>query len=159
MFHEGLQRPRELKHDAQVYRAYLQEADRLREQGAHIHRIILENELKAEYQAFLQERNRDREDSDGRPDREAREIQDWAEDHDLPCDDEGHVLFPDVRIEYAVDGREHTLDVEVLAPHYRGAHAAAKAGAGFACYGRCGGGQGGHRGGGATPRGFADELL
>src|SRR2546427_12831188 len=42
-FHAGIQRPRELKHDAQVYRAYLQEAERLREEGATIHRVILEN--------------------------------------------------------------------------------------------------------------------
>ena len=43
-------------------------------------------------------------------------------EHDLPCDDQGHVQFPDVRIEYDIEGREHTLDVEVMAPHYRGAH-------------------------------------
>ncbi|GAC1456447.1 MAG: hypothetical protein PVSMB1_06130 [Gemmatimonadaceae bacterium] len=73
-FHAGIQRPRELKHDAQVYRAYLHEAERLREEGANIHRVILDNELKAEYQGFLQERNRDREDSDGRPDRKVEEI-------------------------------------------------------------------------------------
>jgi hypothetical protein len=36
-----------------------------------------------------QERNRDREDSDGRPDRMVEEIQEWAVDHNLPCDDEG----------------------------------------------------------------------
>jgi hypothetical protein len=158
-FHDGIQRPRELKHDAELYRAYLQEAERLREEGADIHRIILENDLKAEYQSFLQERNRDREESDGRPDRSIGEIEDWAHDHDLPCDDEGHVLFPDVRIEYDIDGRDHTLDVEVLTPHYRGAHASAKSGAGFACHGRCGGGHSGGRGGGGTPRGFADEFL
>jgi len=66
-FHCGVQKPRELKHDAQVYRAYLEEAERLRDEGASIHRIVLKNELKAEYQEFLQERNRDRGDSDGRP--------------------------------------------------------------------------------------------
>ena len=51
-----------------LYRAYLEEAERLHER-ARIHRIVLENELKAEYQEFLQERNRDWEDADGRPDR------------------------------------------------------------------------------------------
>ena len=55
-FHHGVQKPRELKHDAQVYRAYLEEAERLHDEGANIHRIVLENELKAEYQEFLQER-------------------------------------------------------------------------------------------------------
>ena len=154
-FHNGIQKPRELKHDAQVYRAYLQEAERLHEAGANIHRVILENELKAEYQGFLQERNRDREDSDGRPHRKVEEIQEWAVDHGLPCDDEGHVQFPDVRIEYDIEGRDHKLDVEVMTPHYRGAHAAAKSSAGFACYGT----GGGARGGGRTGAGLAEEML
>ena len=68
------------------------------------------------------------------------------------------MLFPDVRIEYDIDGRDHTLDVEVLTPHYRGAHAAAKSAAGFACYGRCGGGHSSSRGSG-VPHGLAEELL
>jgi hypothetical protein len=154
-FHAGIQRPRELQHDAQVYRAYLHEAERLRGEGANIHRVILDNDLKAEYQGFLQERNRDREDSDGRPDRKVEEIQEWAVDHNLPCDDEGHVQFPDVRIEYDIEGRDHTLDVEVMTPHYRGAHARAKSSAGFACYGTGGGG----RGGGRAGAGLAEEML
>jgi hypothetical protein len=154
-FHAGIQRPRELKHDAQVYRAYLHEAERLRGEGANIHRVILDNDLKAEYQEFLQERNRDREDRDGRPDRKVEEIQEWAVDHNLPCDDEGHVQFPDVRIEYDIEGRDHTLDVEVMTPHYRGAHARAKSSAGFACYGTGGGG----RGGGRAGAGLAEEML
>jgi hypothetical protein len=154
-FHAGIQRPRELKHDAQVYRAYLHEAERLRGEGANIHRVILDNDLKAEYQGFLQERNRDREDSDGRPDRKVEEIQEWAVEHGLPCDDEGHVQFPDARIEYDIEGRDHTLDVEVMTPHYRGAHARAKSSAGFACYGT----GGGARGGGRAGAGLAEEML
>lgn len=155
-FHAGVQRPRELKHDAAVYRAYLDEAERLHEAGAEIHRVVLENELKAEFQTFLQEPNRDREDSDGRPDRSLLEIESWAHEHNLPCDEQGHVQFPDVRIEYDIDGREHTLDVEVMTPHYRGAHAAGKASSGFSLYfsgGSCGG-----RGGSRSP-GHAEEFL
>jgi hypothetical protein len=56
-------RPRELTHDAQVYRAYLKEAERLREDGAFIRRVILDNELKRDYQEFLQERNRGKSDN------------------------------------------------------------------------------------------------
>jgi hypothetical protein len=52
-FHHGVHKPRELTHDAQVYRAYLKEAERLREEGAHIHRVLLDDELKREYQQFL----------------------------------------------------------------------------------------------------------
>ncbi len=156
-FHDGVQRPRELKHDADVYRAYLEEAERLHEAGAEIHRVVLENELKAEYQSFLQEPNREREDSDGRPDRSLLEIEAWAHEHNLPCDAQGHVQFPDARIEYEIDGREHTLDVEVMTPHYRGAHAAGKSSSGFSLY-FSGRGGGGGRGGGRS-RGPAEDFL
>lgn len=130
----------------------------MREEGANIHRIVLENELKAEYQEYLQERNRDRDDSDGRPDRDVLEIRGWALEHDLPCDDRAHVQFPDLRIEYDIDGRDHTLDVEVMTPHYRGAHAATKAGSGFALYWSNRGGGGGGRSGGRTPS-IIEDLL
>ena len=35
-------------HDAQVYRAYLNDAERLREDGAVIRRVVLDHELKRE---------------------------------------------------------------------------------------------------------------
>jgi DNA-binding PadR family transcriptional regulator len=95
----AVHRPRELTHDAQVYRAYLKDADRLREEGAFIRRVILDHELKSEYQQFLQERNRGKSESDGRPDRTPEEIHRWAVEHELP-DNDGHVQFPDARIEY-----------------------------------------------------------
>jgi hypothetical protein len=155
-FHHGVQKPRELKHDAQLYRAYLEEAERLREQGANIHRVVLENELKREYQEFLQERNRDRDDSDGRPDRDLDEIRNWAREHDLPCDEQGHMQFPDARIEYDIDGRDHTLDLEVMTPHYRGAHGASKSSSGFRLYFAAHGGRG--RSGGRMPS-VVEELL
>ncbi len=158
-FHDGVQRPRELRHDAHIYRAYLEEAERLVGDGATIRRVVLENDLKAEYQAFLQERNRHRKESDGRPDRDVDEVRTWAFEHNLPCDDRGHVQFPDARIEYQINGLERTLDVEVMTPHYRGAHAAAKAGGGFACHWSGGGARGGGRGGGGFGRGLAEEVL
>ena len=161
-FHAGLLKSRELRHDAHLFRAYLRSADKLRQQGARIHRVVLDSELKRDYQRFLQERNRDRPDSDGRPDRSREEIQDWAHDHDLPMDEDG-VQFPDVRIEYEwPDGRRDVEDVEVTTPHYRGAHAAAKARAGFSRY-RAGGGRVGGRsgrgGGRSSDVRLAEEML
>jgi hypothetical protein len=147
-----------LKHDAELYRAYLEEAEHLHEAGATIHRVVLENELKSEYQAFLQEPNRDREDSDGRPERSLLEIEAWAQEHNLPCDDQGHVQFPDLRIEYDIDGRDDVRDVEVMTPHYRGAHAAGKSGSGFSLYFSGRGGGGGGRGG-SRSRGYMEEFL
>jgi len=158
-FHAGVSRPRELRHDAQLFGAYREVEQRLRAKGAQVKRVVLEVDLKREYQEFLQKRNRDRDDSDGRPDRDPLEIEDWAREHDLPCDDQGHVQFPDVRIEYDIDGRDHTLDVEVMTPHYRRAHGAAKSGSGFRLYFTAHAGRGrvvaGHR---ASSRSCSDDL-
>src|SRR5262245_6034455 len=152
-FHSGADKPRERSHDAQVYRAYLKAAERLRERDARIVRVELDRELKRDYQRFLQERNRDRSDSDGRPDRDAQEIEEWAREHDLPYFDDS-VHFPDLRIEYEVDGRLDHEDIEVVTANYRGAHAASRGRSGFTCYGSRGGRSGGSRG-----VGLADEFV
>lgn len=133
-FYAGLKRERELEHDAQVFRAYLREAERLHDRGARIDRVQLDYELKREYQKWLHERDRDRDDYNGHPDRDAEEIAAWAHDHDLPYfDDEVH--FPDLRIEYEEpDGRWDREDIEVTTPHYRGAHGASVARSGFTCF-------------------------
>ncbi|HEY2433530.1 MAG TPA: hypothetical protein VGI12_12715 [Vicinamibacterales bacterium] len=115
-FHAGVSRPRELSHDVQLYRAYVREEERLREQGAEIRRVVLDAELKREYQQWLQEHNRGRADSDGRPDRDAGEIERWAHERDLPYFDE-QVHFPDFRIEYELEGRDRHEDVEVVTEH------------------------------------------
>jgi hypothetical protein len=133
-FYAELKKAREVEHDMQVYRAYEREAARLQERGARIERVVLDYELKREYQQFLQERNRGRADSDGRPDRDESEIQEWAYEHELPYFD-GQVHFPDARIEYLdVDGRLDHLDVEVVTVHYRGAHGAATSRSGFSTF-------------------------
>ena len=62
-FYAGIRKPRELGHDAQVYRAYLRAEERLRSAGGRVRRVVLDYELKRDYQRFLQERNRDRPDS------------------------------------------------------------------------------------------------
>jgi len=83
-FYAELKKPREMEHDAQIYGAYLREAERLQERGARIERVVLDYELKREYQEWLHERDRGRADADGRPDRDENEIRGWADDHDLP---------------------------------------------------------------------------
>ncbi len=134
-FYAGVSRSREIDHDSNLYATYRQEEARLRDEHGDldIRRVILEQDLKREYQEFLQEHNRNRSDSDGRPDRDEDEIRDWAREHDLPYFD-GQVHFPDYRIEYEVDGRERHEDVELFTPHYRGAHAASRAKTGFRIY-------------------------
>jgi hypothetical protein len=161
MFYSGLKRERELEHDSQIYRAYEREAERLTERDARIDRVVLDYELKREYQQWLHERDRERDDYDGHPDRDAREIEQWALEHDLPYFDE-HVHFPDLRIEYELDGRHDHEDVEVLTIHYRGAHGAAAARSGFTAYRGFSAritAHSGARGGAGHWRGPAEELF
>lgn len=133
-FHAGVSRPRELQHDSQLFHAYLEVEEGLREKGGRVERVVLEVDLKREYQEFLQQHNKGRKDSDGRPDREQEEIADWARQHELPYFDD-QVHFPDFRIEYELDGCDRHEDVEVITEHYRGGHAASRARAGFTCMG------------------------
>lgn len=168
VFYAGVAKPRELAHDVRLFRAYERAAERLAERGARVWRVVLEEELKREYQHFLQASNRGRRDASGRPDKTPEEVERWAREHHLPFVD-GHVEFPDIRIEYDErDGRRDVEDVEVTTPHYRGAHAAAKGRAGFTCYrtvgARVGGGRASGSGrGGRGRRPFdprvAEELL
>ena len=121
------------------------------------------HELKRDYQKWLHERDRDRDDYDGHPDRDLHEIEEWAREHELPYFDE-QVHFPDARIEYEEsDGRWDHVDVEVLTVHYRGAHGSAAARSGFSCYGgasaRIGGRSGGGGRGSSGLGGLAEELL
>jgi hypothetical protein len=77
-FHAGVRRTREIDHDANLYATFCQEHSRLRDEqpDLEIRRVVLEQDLKREYQEFLQDRNRGRSDSDGRPDRGEDEIRD-----------------------------------------------------------------------------------
>ena len=154
-FYAGIKRERELEHDVQVYRAFEREAERLEERGARIDRVILDYELRRDYQKWLREHDRDRDDYDGHPDRDPHEIEEWAREHDLPYFDE-QVHFPDARVEdEESDGRWDHVDVEVITVHYRGAHGSAAARSGFSCYG----GSSARVGGGTHLGGLADELL
>jgi hypothetical protein len=77
-FHADVSHPRELKHDSELFEAYLSVEQRLRDQGAEIERVVLEVDLRREYQEWLQEHNKGNPDSDGRPDRDPREIEAWS---------------------------------------------------------------------------------
>jgi hypothetical protein len=156
-FYAGVSRSRELDHDSNLYATFRQEEARLRDEhpDLEIRRVILEQDLKREYQEFLQDHNRGRSDSDGRPGRDENEVRDWARDHDLPYFDD-QVHFPDYRIEYEVDGRKLHQDVELFTPHYRGAHAAGRGRTGFRIYVVASRGSGGRSG--PRPRGMEEFL-
>jgi DNA-binding MarR family transcriptional regulator len=157
-FYAGFVKPRELSHDAQLYRAYERSAQRLKEKGAIVTRVVLDYELKRDYQRFLHALKRRGQEQDA--DRHAADVAEWAASRDLPVID-GHIHFPDVRIEYErPDGERKVEDIEVVTPHYRGAYAAAKGRTGFSSY-RIStglGGRGGRSGRSPDPRIF-DEFL
>jgi hypothetical protein len=162
-FYVGITKPRELAHDSRVYSAYMKAAERLAERGEPVRRVVLEEELKREYQRFLQAENRVRREHGETPEERADAVARWAQEHRLPYED-GHVQFPDARIEYdGRDGRRSVEDIEIVTPHYRGAHAAAKVRAGFSRYRAVGARLGGLRTTGRSGRGvdprLAEELL
>src|SRR5688500_6060118 len=151
-FYVGIRKPRELAHDARVHSAYERAAEKLEARGARVRRVVLEEELKSHYQRFLQRGNRGRRESRGEPEQDPEAIARWARDHELPCHD-GHVELPDARIEYVDrDGRPGVEDIEIVTPHYRGAHAAAKAASGFSQYRAVGARVGGVSGSGRRGR-------
>ena len=104
------------------------EAARLADQGARVTRVVLDYELKRDYQRFLQRRDRDAHAS-VREDREA-----FARVQGLAVVDD-HLVLPDLRleVEYA-DGRCDVRDVEVVTEHYSRAQLSGKVRAGFSCY-------------------------
>lgn len=151
-YYAGLAKPRELSHDSRLYRAYATAATRLHASGARVRRVVLDYELKRDYQRFLQANNHAHRRSSGRPDRSPDEVRAWASAHDLSVVRD-HVQFPDVRIEYEQpDGRRDHEDLEVATEHYNGRQMAAKQAAGFQMHGSQAGRMGGENGRrGASP--------
>src|ERR1019366_7981929 len=52
-YYAELVKPRELGHDAQLYRLFQAEAAKIEAAGGHIDRVVVDYELKREYQKFL----------------------------------------------------------------------------------------------------------
>jgi hypothetical protein len=134
----GLVKPREVEHDAQIYRAYRKEAERIERKGGTNLRVQLDFELKSRIQkAIYAERKAD-------PERDMAEIKEQvAGKFDLPFVD-GGIQIPDARIEYNLP-RKHDQeidqgprisheDIEVLTAAYRPGHLRNKAQAGFHVY-------------------------
>ena len=143
-YHAGLVKPRELAHDAQLYALFQAEAARIEVEGGRIERVLLDYELKREYQTFL-----------NRPRVKEVDVDDvtaFAAAHDLPIVD-GHLALPDLRIEYeSPDGERHHRDVELVTEHYSRAQLAGKSRAGFSMYRAAGARlQGGSGRSGGTP--------
>jgi hypothetical protein len=124
----GVVKPRESAHDSAIYRMYLAEARRIEAEGGHVRRVILDYEFKKDvYSVLAGER-------DLPPLAQAERQREVAEDNKLPVV-EGHVVFPDLRVEYEMpDGELRHIDLELATRNYRAAHIRSKAAGGFKVY-------------------------
>jgi hypothetical protein len=124
--YHGLVKPREAKHDADLYRLYYKEAARIERNGGQPLRVILDFELKRNLNrgrvALGPEKNN------------PEELDRLAKTHGLSVVD-GKIPIPDLRIEYQTEaGEVRHVDLELATRHYRPAGLAAKAKAGFSLY-------------------------
>jgi DNA-binding PadR family transcriptional regulator len=122
----GIVKPREAKHDAELYRLFHAEAVRIQNAGGRPLRVFLDYELK-------QHLNRERERL-GERRNDPREIAALAARHGLTVVN-GKIPLPDMRIEYQTADMElRRIDLELATGHYRPQGVAEKAKAGFAIY-------------------------
>lgn len=126
--YHGFAKPREAEHDADLYRLYQAQLERIESAGGHITRVVLDYELKRNL-------NRDLEalDAEGRSPEALEQI---AQRHGLSVVN-GKIPVPDLRVEYdtAEMERQH-LDLELATRNYRPRALAEKAKAGFSLYAR-----------------------
>jgi DNA-binding MarR family transcriptional regulator len=126
-YYGGLDKPRDLAHDAQLYRMFQTEREHLESAGARVVRVVLDYELKRDYHSFVHELQQT-----GGSANDARRT--FAEAHDLPFV-RGHIKLPDVRIEYeSVDGDRVHRDLELATEHYSRSRVSGKQSAGFRVY-------------------------
>jgi hypothetical protein len=139
-YHSGWVKPRELWHDAELYHMVRDFEIDVEHGGGEIVRVVLDDELKSEAFDLLY----DLREEDGLSDDIAhRRVADALNLHL----EDGHFVFPDVRVEIRDGGGEvRSRDLELVTEHYRDGHLGGKSAAGFRMF-RSGGG--GSRG--ATP--------
>lgn len=126
--YDGLVKPREIVHDAALYRMFQKEAVRIGREGGKVRRVVLDYELKKRAYRPLAQAH------DLPPLEYAERQQEIAQENDLPVVD-GHIVLPDLRVEYETrDGEERHVDLELATRNYRAAHIQAKAAAGFRVY-------------------------
>jgi len=126
--YHGFLKPKELAHDAELYRLYQKVASEIERSGGTVRRVVLDYELKEELYRDLSKM-----DSAKNPDQERERI---AGRHGLKVVD-GTIPIPDMRIEYETDARriEH-IDLEFATREYRSRGMASKVRAGFHLFAR-----------------------
>jgi hypothetical protein len=126
--YHGFVKPKEARHDADVYRLYQKVAKEIERSSGKVRRVVLDFELKKDlYQAL----------SRVRPDKDPRYERIFiANQFDLKVVD-GKIPIPDLRIEYEDDCRDvRRLDLEIATRDYRPQGLGEKAKAGFHMFAR-----------------------
>jgi hypothetical protein len=125
--YDGFRKPKELAHDAELYRLYQRIATEIETNGGSIRRIILDYELKEQLYRDLNKA------SPKDPEQHQSQV---AAKHGLKLVDNS-IPIPDLRIEYENDAHEvERIDLELATREYRSHGLAAKARAGFHLYAR-----------------------
>jgi len=124
----GFVKPKELRHDAAIYRVFQRESAQIEKDGGQVRRVVLDYELKKRVYSPLAK-------AKALPPAEYVKRQaEIAHAHGLKVIN-GHIVLPDLRIEYTDrSGGASQIDLEVATADYHGSHAAEKAAAGFRIY-------------------------
>lgn len=126
--YHGLVKPREVKHDADLYRLYQKEAARIERGGGRPVRVLLDYELKRNLNRDLAQLGPEKDNVDRKTE--------VAEKHHLQIVN-GKIPVPDLRVEYETPELElRHVDLELATRDYRPRAMAAKAAAGFSMYAR-----------------------
>ncbi|HKV23644.1 MAG TPA: hypothetical protein VJN93_03545 [Candidatus Acidoferrum sp.] len=125
--YDGFRKPKELAHDAELYRLGQRIATEIEMNGGRVRRVILDYELKKQlYHDLNQPSSKD-------PQQQQSQV---AAKHGLKVVG-GRIPIPDLRIEYENDAKEiERIDLELATREYRSEGLAAKARAGFHLYAR-----------------------
>ena len=126
--YHGFVKPREARHDAEVYRLYQKVASDIEREGGTKLRVVLDFELKRNLYRDLAKLK------DLPPEQQAEEKERIAQEHGLKVVD-GKIPLPDLRIEYETRDREQSrVDLELATQDYRERGLAEKSKAGFSIY-------------------------
>ena len=124
--YSGFVKSREAKHDAELYRVYQKEDDRIERRGGRVRRVLLDFELKKKVNRELGRLGPQRDDPDKK--------HDVAERHGLRVV-HGRIPVPDLQIEYEMpDQSIARVNLELTTEDYRPRQLADKARAGFTLY-------------------------
>ncbi len=127
-YYAGWVKPAEMWHDASLFRMVREMEQELEREGSRVHRVVLDDELKATaYRALHHARSTQSTDED------AHRVVAEAQGLHLQGD---RFVFPDVRLEVEDrDGTVRSVDLELVTEHYHRGHIGGKASAGFRMFG------------------------